>query len=164
MTHEKLKKCIGEYRELKKDLWWVNRWGVQKIDGYDFGIHYNDFAEHWQFSWCNAENEFKVADIEDIFETKEDAEWHKEFGCIERTEQLVLPTWEEFSKCDKIVKFFTREIFYSMYVFEKNKSTNDCWIIIRADNGERDWWVFEEKLTKVNYTIACRKCRGLFFR
>lgn len=74
MVHEKLKTCIGQHRELKKDLWWVNRWGIQKIYGYDFGVSYNDFAGHWQFSWITPDNEFKVADVEDIFETEEEAD------------------------------------------------------------------------------------------
>lgn len=32
---------------------------------------------------------------ERLFENKAEAEWHAEFGCIERTERLKLPTWEE---------------------------------------------------------------------
>lgn len=162
MTHEELKECIGEYRELKKDLWWVNCWGVQKVDGYNFGVHYNDFAGHWQFSWNDPENEHRVADIEDIFDNRENCEEYAEFGNITRTDTLKMPTWNEFSKWDKSVKFFSNGTKYSMYVFVKNKNTNNCRIIIYADNGEQDWIVFEQPLTKENYDNARRICVNLF--
>lgn len=98
-----------------------------------------------------------------LYETKEEAEWYKEFGCIERTERLVLPNFEEFNKCDKSVKFVdSKGTRYSMYVFVKNKKTNNCRIIIYADNGEQDWLVFEQPLTQENYTLACRKAKELF--
>lgn len=103
-----------------------------------------------------------ICPISWLFETEEEAEWHKEFGCIERTERLELPTWEEFSKWDKLVKFYKNKTYYSMYVFIKNKNTNNCRIIIYADNGEQDWLVFEKPLTKENYTLACRKAKELF--
>ena len=97
-----------------------------------------------------------------LFETREEAEWHKEFGCIERTERLELPTWEDFSKWDKSIKFSNNSTKYSMYVFVKNKNTKNCRIIIYADNGEQDWFVFEQPLTQENYTLACRKAKELF--
>lgn len=99
---------------------------------------------------------------EDLFETEEEAKWFAEFGCIERTEKLELPTWEEFSKWDKSIKFCNNSTKYSMYVFVKNKNTKNCRIIIYADNGEQDWLVFEQPLTQENYTLACRKCKELF--
>lgn len=95
-----------------------------------------------------------------LFETQEDAEWHREFGCIERTERLVLPTWEE------VYETANRNIFY----FEKG--------IIGKINGTRypnfdereieikniylDNILFKKPLTKENYTLACRKCVELF--
>ena len=100
--------------------------------------------------------------LDQLFETKEEAEWHKEFGCIWRMERLELPTWEEFEKTKISVKFRNKETKYSMYVFVKNKNTNNCRIIIYADGGEQDWMVFEMPLTKENYTLACRKCKELF--
>jgi hypothetical protein len=52
------------------------------------------------FLWQKMTGAFKSCGtpLDKLFETKEDAEWHREFGCIERTERLELPTWEEFSK------------------------------------------------------------------
>lgn len=77
-------------------------------------------------------------------------------------ERLELPTWEEFGKCDKHVKFCNKDTKYLMYVFIKNKNTNNCRIIIYADDGEQDWIVFEQPLTKENYYLACKKCKELF--
>lgn len=152
MTHEELKKCIGEYRELKKDLWWSNRWGVQKIEGYNFGIYYNDFAGHWQFSWNDPENEHRVADIEDIFETKEDAEEYAEFGNITRTERLELPSWEEFNS--------TKFSYWFMGKNEKEYHLHNV-----ADEiyiGEKFEIVFNKPLTRENYNEARRICVKLF--
>ena len=100
--------------------------------------------------------------LEDLFETEEEAKWHEEFDCIERTERLDLPTWEEFETTKISVKFFNKNKEYLMHVFIKNKNTNNCRIIIYADDGEQDWIVFEQPLTKENYTLACRKCKELF--
>jgi len=100
--------------------------------------------------------------IDNLTEDIEGAKWEEEFGCVTRTEKLELPTWEEFSKWDKSIKFYNNSTKYSMYVFVKNKNTKNCRIIIYADNGEQDWFVFEQPLTQENYTLACRKCKELF--
>lgn len=103
-----------------------------------------------------------VEDLKNLYENIDDYNWHKDFGCITRTERLELPTWEEFSKWDKSIKFYNNSTKYSMYVFVKNKNTKNCRIIIYADNGEQDWFVFEQPLTQENYLKACRKCKELF--
>lgn len=89
---------------------------------------------------------------EDLFETKEDAEWHKEFGCIERTERLVLPTWEEF-KNDGEFSFLDKQGFE--------------WDLYSPDDETRISLVggynhFEYEYSKENYTLACRKAKELF--
>lgn len=93
-----------------------------------------------------------VVPLEDLFETKEEAEWHKEFGCIERTERLELPTWEEFLKLEKIHSF---------------KSKNNQIVVLFRDGNtiylEDEYWnILREDLTKENYTLACRKAKELF--
>ena len=90
-----------------------------------------------------------------VFETKEEAEWHKEFGCIERTERLELPTWEEFNK------FFNNEVTF----YDKNNNSirltrrNDILLWTSFDNGR---YLFQKPRTKKNYTLACRKAKELF--
>lgn len=90
---------------------------------------------------------------EDLFETEEEAKWFAEFGCIERTERLDLPTWEEFEE--------------KKFVWFVDKSQNQCCLyylnvankIFINVSGE----VIEiGDFTKENYTIACRKTKELF--
>ena len=100
--------------------------------------------------------------IGDLFETIEEAEWHKEFGCIERTERLELPTWEEIEN-DFIIhkqsggnycvkEFFGKEQEYSLGIVVWNGEA-------KVAVGDDD---FYEPLTKENYTLACRQCVKLF--
>ena len=91
--------------------------------------------------------------IKDLYEDKEEAEWVLEFGCIERTERLVLPTWEEFDG----IKF--------VWFVDKNQNQCCLYYLNCADkifinvSGE----VVEiGKLTKENYTLAWRKAKELF--
>ena len=157
MTHEELKKCIGEYKELKKDLWLTSCWGAKKIEGYDFGVYYNEFAGHWQFCWKDTENEYRVIDIKYIFDNQEDAEWEEEFGDITRTERLKLPTWNEIKNdFNNINKFGTYSVIefdgYYMDIFVDNYATKS--IIATAQP--------RMPLTKENYMLACRKAKELF--
>ena len=92
-----------------------------------------------------------------LFETREEAEWHKEFGNIERTERLVLPTWEEIEKdFNAINKFGT----YPVVEF------NSGYMDIFVDNYSKKFIVVtaqpRKPLTKENYTVACRKAKELF--
>ena len=92
---------------------------------------------------------------EDLFETEEDAKWFAEFGCIERTEKLELPTWEEICdgakhnmpfttpKCQKVEMIICDEYIDIVSIYQS---------IID----------FSKPLTKENYTIACRRCKELF--
>lgn len=101
-------------------------------------------------------------DFEHLFETKEDAEEYAEFGNIKRIERLELPSWEEFKTTETITKFFNKDTNYSLYVYVKNKNTNNCKIMIYADNGEQEWWEFQKPLTRENYNEARRLCIKLF--
>ena len=83
---------------------------------------------------------------EDLFETEEEAKWFAEFGCIERTERLELPTWEEFNN--------QPEFYFDDYTLIK---INDK--ILLKDSFED--YVYKE-FTKENYILACRKAKELF--
>ena len=100
---------------------------------------------------------------EDLFETEEEAKWFAEFGCIERTERLELPTWEELFEEDRVLDCYTQE-----FGIVKNRSfigvvllgvdfTNE---IVEVSIGSDQ--IFCELLTKENYTLACRKAKELF--
>lgn len=108
----------------------------------EYGLRVFDALGYWDdIEFCN------------LFETKEEAEWHKEFGCIERTERLELPTWEEFDE--------------QKFIWFVDKSQNQCCLyylnvvnkIFINVSGE----VIEiGDLTKENYTLACRKAKELY--
>jgi hypothetical protein len=98
--------------------------------------------------------------IKDIFETKEEAEWYKEFGCIERVERLELPTWEEFNKSSSFI--FTRKdgTEMEMAIWTRNTSVDKTIKITNLNDWNISW--FEAPLTKENYLLACRKAKKLF--
>ena len=95
--------------------------------------------------------------FECLFETKEEAEWYKEFGCIERIEKLELPTWEEFDN-RKVVEFSKDKLLY-----EFKKCGERIYISYRTYIDDSVWEIiFEKPATKENYTLACRKAKELF--
>ena len=98
----------------------------------------------------------------DCFETKEEAEWHKEFGCIERPERLELPTWEEFRVIGGFVFFDYRHNPISVKICLDPVNVapcNDCIYIADKKNE-----YFCKPKTKENYTLACRKAKELFLK
>lgn len=115
------------------------------------------------------ENKYEV--YGKLFETKGEAEWHAEFGCIERTDRLELPTWEEVNLLTKYTKhcFYGKDnALYGLCLSPKDSLTRfdgsieelKSWCGIDVDdNCEIEHF---EPLTKENYTLACRKCKELF--
>ena len=97
--------------------------------------------------------------IGDIFATKEEAEWGLEFGDIERTEMLELPTWEQALEQSSEVGCGTT--FVDAYkgkwqlIFAKDEIILCDWSIMGRD---KSW----KKLTYENYLEACRLCKKLF--
>ena len=87
-----------------------------------------------------------------LFETKEEAEWHIEFGCIERTEKLKLPTWEEIQKYERFAFKGKNNTHYTLYFISGFKTLS----IVGLSTE------FYAEATKENYTLACRKCKELF--
>ena len=87
-----------------------------------------------------------------LTEDIEGAKWQEEFGCIERTERLELPTWEEFLKIGRTYGFKSKE--GKLVELFRNDNT-----IFMEDE---DWNILREPLTKENYILACRKAKELF--
>jgi hypothetical protein len=99
---------------------------------------------------------------EHCFETEEEAKWYCEFGCIERTERLELPTWEEFIEMG--TTGFISKVGIDMELAVWYDSTTDFdkkSIKITNTNDYKVRW-FDKPLTKENYIIACRKAKELF--
>ena len=98
--------------------------------------------------------------LKDLYEDLEDVKWHKEFGCIERTERLELPTWEEISSDLKDVPAGTYVIKEFDDVSLEYIKYNEAFIgIYKGDYEWKEW-----EATKENYTLACRKAKELFLK
>lgn len=116
---------------------------VEHINLDMFYHYYKDIEEFimYQGDYCN------------LFETEEEAEWHREFGCIERTERLELPTWEEFEE-KKFVWFF--DSYHKSCCLHYLNCNNKLFI----NNGSEVIEIGD--FTKENYILACRKAKELF--
>ena len=100
--------------------------------------------------------------LENLTEDVEGAKWKEEFGCIERTERLELPTWEEVSKDFIPLKVASGQ--YPVVEFGDNSieiivnENKDIQVVLWADFVGN----FVAPLTKENYIKACRKAKELF--
>ena len=97
---------------------------------------------------------------EDLFETKEDAEFSLEFKNITRTETLNLPTWKELNKkVDTIPNMFWQIAKCSEFILflQTDKTLNNSQIILRGNDDTYNWG-----LTKENYLEACKIAKKLF--
>lgn len=121
---------------------------VEFIDLDGFYNYYKDIDEFIMYQ----------GDYSELFETEEDAKWFAEFGCIERTERLELPTWEEFkNKKTKHVCFMGKDTFCFFELYEDKQKNR----LILLDH-DCDYEYFNEELTKENYTTACGLCKEFF--
>ena len=95
--------------------------------------------------------------LENLFETKEEAEWYLEFGNITREEKLSLPSWEELEKdLDKRNgDFWIVDNNYFTFIYDKRDFSSQ--LKLRTIDENYDW-----NATKENYIDACKLCRSLF--
>lgn len=97
-----------------------------------------------------------VYPLEDLFGTKEEAEWELEFGNITRTETLRLPNYTVAINYIDTDKFILAD--NSNFKFLLLSNPNNI-IIINKQNGNQ---IFSKPLTKENYIEACAKAKELF--
>lgn len=144
------KERLEELIEQGSQVWKIYKdtcQGVYQVPAGLFGIGFSSQVD-------------ETTPFNELFETEEEAVFYKEFGCIERTERLELPTWETF----RVIGGF------SFYDYKHNPISmiicldpvnvapcNDC--IYIADKKNQ---YFCMPKTKENYTLACRKCKELF--
>lgn len=101
---------------------------------------------------------FRCWQIGNLYETKEDAEFVREFGCIERTERLEFPIYEDikegqpyrfnFTSNGKHYNFFTSVLLIELLEVNENENLTEQ-LICKTSNKE-------------NYILACRKAKELF--
>ena len=101
-----------------------------------------------------------IYDIKYLFENKEEFDWLLEFGNIQRTETLSLPTWEDMQNKIQSNGFGNKVIAnFDSYVFEYKKSLN-LQVVIGINLGSET--LYYGDLTKENYLEACRLAKKLF--
>lgn len=99
-----------------------------------------------------------------LFETK----WEMEFGNIQRTDTLSLPSWEEFCDCkySNEFTFFVNGFEYNLFATVRNKECGEPDTLIIGTNDLKTACgydeIFEKAYTKENYTEACRLAKKLF--
>ena len=96
-----------------------------------------------------------ICDVEELFETKEDADFALKFKRIPKTEYLDLPTWEEFNSEDKLAAF-------TVYPHNYHLLKVGNYIYLRSFYGQGGMDIFNKPLTKENYLEACELCRKLW--
>ena len=117
---------------------------------------------------------------ENLFETEEEAEWYREFGCIEKLQYLKFPNWKQIESFMEYMRKFglnhndrvlARIITSdSIYYFELCKDLDIFTFQLKQtyigdDLCEQISDKFPKSLgkaTKENYTLACRKAKELF--
>ena len=98
---------------------------------------------------------FRTWCLKDLYETREDAEFAKEFGCIKRMEQLKLPTWEEYLRqSNKVIHITGCNGCYIELNFQGN--------YLRIYDYDCDYEYYNDLATKENYIEACRVLKSLF--
>ena len=104
-------------------------------------------------------------DFENLFETKEEAEWELEFGNIARTETLNLPTWKKIKRKPTIINFMSKDCRLCKLclgeivavIGNRTKSAKKRYVCVRIDKDDH---YFER--TEKGYIEACELCRKLF--
>lgn len=108
-----------------------------------------------------------IGKLEDLFETKEDAEFALKYQNITRTETLSLPTWEEISnRKEYSLSFCAKQSRYCLCIDMPYRKDEGCIVLVRqSDPANRTVMECEfERIpaTKANYIEACELCRKLF--
>lgn len=104
------------------------------------------------------ENTHDFFKFDNLFETKEEAEWYRDFGCIEKIERLWFPTWESVYNDLKDYKdgdFYILDNYYFSFVYNKRYETSQ--LFLYTHNEKYNW-----NANKENYYEACKLAKSLF--
>lgn len=155
ITEERLKELIKQgatiYDIFKGDIYLIDLTMAKYYDVPKYIEYKNDYYN------CNL-----TRSINDLFETKEEAEEYLEFGNIIRPERLNLPTWKEFVKLEENYD----------YGYNTIKSFDDVKFGYVNPYNDKSTCLFIEKsgktiyltnmVTKETYLEARRLCKKLF--
>lgn len=121
---------------------------VEFIDLDGFYNYYKDIDEFIMYQGGYSE----------LFETEQEAEWHKEFGCILKIERLWFPTWESVYNDLKDYKdgeFCILDNDHFSFVYNKCYETPQ--LFLYTHNEKYNW-----NANKENYYEACKLSKSLF--
>lgn len=151
ITKERLEELIKQGATIY-NVCWYNVYEEKLGSNHFVGIADDEISLMQRYNGYERE---LIDHAKNLFETKEEAEWFAEFGDIERTERLELPTWEYVNKPHNIiVPFINKDGLMCNLTIENYENK----ITVNGVGGCYDIW----DLTKENYTLACRKAKELF--
>lgn len=110
--------------------------------------------EYYNDTFC----QLIMRDNNDLFETREDAEWQLEFGNIKRVETIAFPTWEEFKKQNNIFRFIDKQGYKCKIDGYCSPYTGGFIDVVQGGTGLTDL----NEFSKENYVKACRLAKKLF--
>ena len=147
ITKERLKKLIEKGATI-----YSNEYGeIQLIKENDLSLYENGQNNYILYALePNKKYHNEIFD-EDLFETKEEAEFSSEFQNITRTETLNLPTWKKFKK-DESFQFSDKYgSDWDLYIYSSG--------IIVLLNGNKTYYFNN---SKQGYLEACKIAKKLF--
>lgn len=121
-------------------------------------VYFGDCFEYWLYYQNSI-----YKSLDELYETEDQAKWRLKYHAT-RTEELDLPTWEEFITDDKYKYHYGLSFFdfdnYRLVACIPTEDDNTEFIGIDVDrNTELYHW---DKATEENYEKACDLCLKLF--
>lgn len=95
----------------------------------------------------------------ELTDSKDDVDWYQEFGKVEITKELVLPTWEEVENMNKFIVCEIDDWYRLMVHFPQEIDETGFIGIDAGGNCEIYHW---DGANKENYTLACRQFVKIF--
>ena len=142
-------------------------------------IYYKDYyiiyPSKWRYGYAIPEqleclykkpfNKLIWYDLIDLYGSKEERDWHREFENITRTETLKLPTWEKIKRKPTIISFMSKDWKLCKLglgeivavIGNGTKSSKKRYVCVCIDKDDH---YFER--TEKGYIEACELCRKLF--
>lgn len=157
ISEERLQELIKQKATIWVENQYCNAYDVELSNYYYVAITDNkESLMFLDYSIQEDDPESVLVDyLENLYETKEDAEFVKEFKNITRTETLNLPTWEELKIIDEIKIYGENGKQYLVQADEYD-------ISVYASDGY-DFILYKRfERTKENYIKACTIARKLF--
>ena len=152
ITKERLEELIGQCATIYRTYADVS---VQEVK-----LNKNYMKVDNAFLWQKMTGAFKGCGtpLEQLFETIEEAEWYRDFGCIEKIERLWFPTWESVYNDLKDYKdgdFYILDNDHFSFVYNKRYETSQ--LFLYTHNEKYNW-----NANKENYYEACKLAKSLF--